>query len=391
VAEMREIRVDDALEELTWACREQYVREMDRYAKLARVVAEKCREVVKENAIRAYVTYRAKDPDRLREKLERIALRDGEGRLRPGRSPSEILGEIRDLAGARIVLYQQEDRDRIEALIRPLFVQWNGLRVCAPAGENAGGHAEEPPVRKRKDDDPATTRYYRADHYNLALRPEDTKGDNFNLAGLACELQVTTLFAHAFSEIEHDLRYKTLSGSPSRIEDHLLDLLGQHALVGDELITNLIMATECRQIAYNGLLDDVYNFVIVMKHKFRNKDFGRHASPLYELLKRLRLDSMAKLEDVLLQPGFEERSARLLEDFRAYCERKGYGDSIPDRNSSDVLLMLVLDRYEGESPKEGLLGKGLGVPSRIRRMAERYRGYLEESGSAGEASGQAVA
>jgi hypothetical protein len=277
------------------------------------------------------------------------------------------------LAGVRVVLYQKEDRDRMEELIRPLFRQW------LPA-EDARISDPEPPRRKKKDDDPATTRHYRADHYNVMLRPEDLKGDYFNLEGLSCEIQITTLFAHCFSEIEHDLRYKSLYGKPSKVEDYLLDMLGQHAFVGDELIANIMLATECRQIAFDGVLDDVYNFVIVMKHKFRNKDFGRHANHLYDVLRRLRVDNLPDIEGKFLGEGFEERSARLMREFSGYCARTGDPLLAPEPNSSDVMLILVLDRCCGEIIEQVQSGRAPNRPSRVRMMAEKYARFLVERG-----------
>src|SRR5207245_1143916 len=49
----------------------RYRREEDRYVKLAGFVAEQCRRVVEDNAIRATVQWRAKDPTSLELKLRR--------------------------------------------------------------------------------------------------------------------------------------------------------------------------------------------------------------------------------------------------------------------------------------------------------------------------------
>ena len=58
-------------DDLIRKAKDRYVRELDRYKKLADYVHEKCKNIVKDDAIRATTQARAKDPDSFAEKTRR--------------------------------------------------------------------------------------------------------------------------------------------------------------------------------------------------------------------------------------------------------------------------------------------------------------------------------
>jgi ppGpp synthetase/RelA/SpoT-type nucleotidyltranferase len=92
-----------------------YLREFDYYQELARLGAQRCEELAKENGIRAIVTFRAKRPDALREKLRQRAT------TRNYHIPGEIREDIVDLSGVRVALYFPADRAKFSSLIADSF------------------------------------------------------------------------------------------------------------------------------------------------------------------------------------------------------------------------------------------------------------------------------
>jgi ppGpp synthetase/RelA/SpoT-type nucleotidyltranferase len=205
---------------------ERYRREYDRYLKLARRVDEICRaEVVEANAIRAQVTFRAKDPKRLEGKLMKF-LHDPSWSARIG-SVEELLDNVSDLAAVRVATYEEKDRARVAEVIGRVFV-------------GRGGGAVDIEVKD------AEGRFYRATHCGVCLPARELAGAYENLAGLNCEIQVSSMLAHVWNEIEHDLRYKPQSGEPTERENELLTALAQLLSAGDIVIKHLLEEAEKR-------------------------------------------------------------------------------------------------------------------------------------------------
>jgi ppGpp synthetase/RelA/SpoT-type nucleotidyltranferase len=99
----------------------------------------------------------------------------------------------RDLAGARLIFYTNNDVDRFLAssLIRENFeIEEDATRIHHPTPENK------------------ETRY-RAVHYTVRLREDRIRLPEYTrFAGLRCEIQVQTILNHAWSETSHDILYK---------------------------------------------------------------------------------------------------------------------------------------------------------------------------------------
>lgn len=105
--------------------------------------------------------------------------------------------ERRDLAGARIIFYTNNDVDRIVAstLIRDNFeVEEDTAKIHHPVPETDGAR-------------------YRAVHYTVRLREDRTRLPEYaKFAGLRCEIQIQTILNHAWSETSHDILYKDKLG-----------------------------------------------------------------------------------------------------------------------------------------------------------------------------------
>ncbi len=92
-----------------------YRREVDHYEQAARIAAKICDLALRREGIKGLVTYRAKDPESLKEKL---ITRDVSEKFE---SAADVYESIVDLAGVRIALYFPSDRDRVSKIIEDSF------------------------------------------------------------------------------------------------------------------------------------------------------------------------------------------------------------------------------------------------------------------------------
>jgi len=335
---------------------DRYWRESDRYAKLAEYVGEACRRLLKDNVIRGSVQWRAKDAGRLKGKLEK--------QMAKGEHADEyadvesVFRVIKDFAGVRLLTYVEGDRDKVVDLIRSRFV----------------GTATDGSVESVKKD--GQNGFYRATHCNVMLRDDDLGVGYDNLKGLACEVQVCSLLAHVYNEIEHDLRYKTLSGNLSDEEDKLLNQLAHMMDAGDTSINLVLKAAQDRQSLNTAEFEDEYDFVVRMRTDFpAATNFGRNAGQLYELCGRLGLNSPDKIKKAL---SWNNQSAtngkQLAEEVAARINSDDETQLKIDAEGSDQLLVLLLtpDRI---SEIKGLYpsGRGVGRAPRFLSVAKHLK------------------
>lgn len=172
---------------------EIYRSRFDSYAE----VAERLRHLVEGHLAGApnvdRVTARPKDPDRFAEKVGRRG-EDGELKYR------WPLTEIQDQLGVRVIVFYQESVDAVgTALLR--YLQEIEQTQLVPESHWEFG--------------------YFGRHYVMAL-PGDVVPNGIEVADVPrfFELQIKTLFQHAWSEANHDLGYKQaepLTGDQERL------------------------------------------------------------------------------------------------------------------------------------------------------------------------------
>ena len=334
---------------------QRYHREYDRYLKLSARVAEICRnEVVEGNAIRAQVTSRAKSPKSLEGNLRRFATT--EEKLLP--DVDSVFAQMRDLAAVRVATYEQRHEEGVVQLVCKRFVDAAGC----------------PPVHERKDKnrgDPGN--FYRASHVEVFLMPSDIVGTYCNVVDVPCEVQVCSMMAHVWNEIEHDLAYKPTAGAPSEQEMNLLIMLGQSVRVGDGTIASLFAETERRQQEQGGVFADVYDFVARLRGWFPGVDFGMNAGALFEALQPIRLVSPDSIRKLLDTPEPMTEAARAAGDvFSAYLRDHSEGRYRIDRSSSDLLLVLLLPKI-GRHLAVSSVDAGTEGVGRVRWFAERFQ------------------
>lgn len=330
---------------------QRYHREYDRYLKLSARVADICRsEIVEGNAIRAQVTSRAKSPKNLEGKLRRFAASEKKSMA----DVDSVFEQIRDLAAVRVATYEQRHEEQIVALI------------CNRVLDHSGS----PPASERKDknrQDPGN--FYRASHLEVFLKPTDIVGTYANVADVPCEIQVCSMMAHVWNEVEHDLGYKPATGVLSAQERRFLTMLGNSVRVGDDTIQSLFAETERRQREQGGAFTDVYDFVARVRGWFPGtKDFGRHAGALFEALVPIRLASPESIQKAIgLEAPFTQAGEQAAQ---AISERLDPNARFQlDPASSDLLLVLLLPRTATFLAKADLTTEGA---TRVRWIAEQY-------------------
>jgi ppGpp synthetase/RelA/SpoT-type nucleotidyltranferase len=342
---------------------QRYVREYDRYLKLSARVAEICRiEVVEGNAIRAQVTARAKSPKSLEGKLRRFAT-TGKKTIA---DVDAVFEEIRDLAAVRIATYEQRHEGPVVQFVCNRFVD---------SGGRTPGHE-----RKDKNRENAAN-FYRASHIEVFLPPSDIVGTYTNVADVPCEVQVCSMMAHVWNEIEHDLGYKPTVGTLSEQERNFLITLGNSVRAGDGTIASLFAETERRQKEQGGEFADVYDFVARVRGWFPGSDFGRHAGALFETLQPIRLvtpDSIRKLLD--LPEPMTDAGRMATETLSALLVRRGETRFSLEASSSDLLLVLLLPKIAKYLISSSSDGSVEGV-TRVRWFAERYQDAVAAEGA----------
>ena len=126
------------------------------------------------------VTVRAKSPDRFLGK----AATGGEN----GFNYSDPLAQIQDQIGARIVVFYRDDVQRVEKIVNRYFAAIEN-RQLIPETESEFGYFG---------------------HHLVLVLPTDVidKDMDDSMVPSFFELQIKTLFQHAWSEADHDLGYK---------------------------------------------------------------------------------------------------------------------------------------------------------------------------------------
>jgi hypothetical protein len=263
-----------------------------------------------------------------------------------------------DLAAVRVSPYLEADRGRIVEGLKQAF-----------------DFAPETPGRRNPDERNATGRakHYRAIHCQVLLKTEDLKDLNSNLAGTSCEIQVCSMLAHVWNEIEHDIGYKP-HGPLSEYELDCLEALGELAKAGDAVIKTLLEANRERVFASETQFGNRFDFMTRMQKDFpQATEFPLHAAQLFDVLLEFGLDSPVKIRDALLQgTDYVERAIGLATRLQAYIGELRDGVVGIDLKSSDVLAVLFLEKNSAEFLRRHPAGRGMGRPMRLVSLAKRF-------------------
>ena len=161
----------------------KYFSTYEAFAETVRVILEKALLAAKDLPRPQSVQCRAKGIENLRRRLAEADQLDSQ----------TLELDRRDLAGARLIFYTNNDVDRFLAspLIRENFeIEEDSIKIHHPVRENKGAR-------------------YRAVHYTVRLREDRIRLPEYaRFAGLRCEIQVQTILNHAWSETSHNILYK---------------------------------------------------------------------------------------------------------------------------------------------------------------------------------------
>ncbi len=338
----------------------RYGRERDRYLKLADRVEDICRtDICEANAIRAQVTSRVKTEKSFKGKLRRFSTNPDKNYM----NVDEIFEGVGDFAGVRVATYRNEDREAVIKAIVSTF--------CGPDG----GEVLIDRKDKHKSD---PTNFYQAVHVQVCLPNDGCVGIYDNLNNVSCEIQVCTMMAHVWNEIEHDIGYKP-DGKPGEEERFLLRKLGETVREGDQTITRLLAEVGKRIETQEGAFRDVQDFVGRMAKDFHGIDFSRNVGQLYDVLASLELTTPAIVRAAICDDTGPARAQGDIKDFNAYLAKEDNGLQLDPATSDLALVTLLRHRCDGvlESYR-GKVGAGRGRPTRLYSLAKRYQRWRAE-------------
>ncbi|KAI1186432.1 hypothetical protein F5B17DRAFT_403939 [Nemania serpens] len=229
------------------------------FAGAAAYIENACRSALSSSGILANVTSRAKDADRLGVKLRKM---HEEAAFT---SVADIENRIVDIIGVRVTLYFPSQINEVVAKFQSLFSDATRLDVKTAEDkpvtakqllqnfklDNTMGALDTPPTQLEVQKGKYQNQYgnYRAVHVRFTLKDGDLGSvlkEQLNQCRLKTEIQIQSLLMHSWSEVSHDLSYKTLSGTLSSEENRLLDCLNGVGRLGELVLAQLKLAMDLR-------------------------------------------------------------------------------------------------------------------------------------------------
>lgn len=264
----------------------RYAKEYDFYNELAHQVAVICEAIIQRSGIRAIVTYRAKKPDSLKDKLIK------RNAVKKYNSIEQIYRDIVDLSGVRIAIYFPGDREEIGKLIESEF--------------NTGKIKRFPNAeQKYTQDDPFKRRFsgYDAVHYRVRIKEEKLEANNKRFAHAQVEIQIASALMHAWAEVEHDLAYKPQIGRLSEEEFNILDELNGLVLSGEIALERLQKAFKHRIAINEQQFNNHYELAALIRERTNGSLTSEHTMGrvdiLLRFLQKIGMDNPGKIRPYL--------------------------------------------------------------------------------------------
>ena len=236
---------------------ENYKKKIPFYEAAGRLAASQLEAALQSAGIRAMVTSRAKNPDRLKAKV----IRRNAKRQTSYKNMREIYDDIADLCGIRVSLYFPGDRNKTGDLIADQF----DIQDIRHFPEQSS-----PPTYNRRFSG------YWATHYRALLKEDTLTPAQRRYTSARLEIQVASLLMHAWSEVEHDLVYKPLQGSLSDEELAIIDELNGLVLSGEIALERLQSAGDKRILNKKSSFDSQYDLASYLYNylssNFRKED-----------------------------------------------------------------------------------------------------------------------
>jgi ppGpp synthetase/RelA/SpoT-type nucleotidyltranferase len=341
---------------------QRYGRERDRYLKLAARIADIASvDIVEKNTIRAQVTSRTKTVRSFEGKLNRFA----KNSKKSFSNVDEVFDGILDFAGVRIATYRPEDQEFVNQEICRVFRSPDGGTVIPEAKDSID-------FKKAK--------FYNAFHCQVCLPEDELVGDYDNLGNTSCEIQICSMMAHVWNEIEHDIAYKPEGTGPGSVETGLLASLGHLTCSGDAIITRLLEATEVRLREQTGDFADVHDFVARLRNEFPGLELSVNAGIAFEIAQLVGLTNPGRVvaNAGSLRTDLPAAQSRL-NAFNRFLQDLGSSELQLNARSADVLTVALLDRRTDEV-LDAITSRGSGRPSRAASLAKRFRDFIAAEG-----------
>ncbi|MFV0364109.1 MAG: GTP pyrophosphokinase family protein [Suipraeoptans sp.] len=263
---------------------EQYKGKIDFYEMASKVAAQKLETLLEEAGIRAIVTYRAKNPKSLELKLRARNAR----REEKYETFEDIFTDISDLSGVRIALYFPGDKRKAHSLVSNNFTLVEPYKVFPESSKNH--------IKLKRFSG------YWANHYRVNMKDKYLSSNQKKYAGTKIEIQVASVLMHAWSEVEHDLLYKPLSGRITDEELLILDELNGLVLSGEIALERLQKAGNIRIQSSKDKFKSQFDLASFLSTRFQRKGKPEisviqvgNIELLYKLTKKLDLDEPAML------------------------------------------------------------------------------------------------
>ncbi len=196
---MNEQYVEKRIEEYS-ENRETYIEFADKILDIIKLLVKRDYPDIK---IASY-SRRAKEIESLRKKLSKDKYNEN--------------SEITDLAGVRVITYSRKDIEAIAKIVTDSFQidEINSVDKASKLEEDRVG--------------------YRATHYVVSFGEDRIRmPENQMFEGLKCEIQITSLIAHTWSEIIHEKGYKFEGDLPKKLSRRMNLLAGMLELADLEL------------------------------------------------------------------------------------------------------------------------------------------------------------
>lgn len=202
----------------------EYRTAKEGYRTLSREVGERTAEALRTRGILATVSWRTKSEQSLQRKLE--------GRFNARILEADTVAVVGDLAAVRICVYLPRD-------LRPALAIVSELFSVDPKSID----------EKLRVSDPKSN-WYSAVHLQASISGNAHQHLG-HLSGFECEVQICSLFAHVWNEVQHDVEYKPRL-VPSPEVRRLLGDLGGLVSRGDEIVEEVFDLLQVQQDELGG-------------------------------------------------------------------------------------------------------------------------------------------
>ena len=243
---------------------EEYRKSEGDLALIGKIVDEKLNELVAGSGIRTFaVQHRVKSEKSLAGKLVR---NDGW---------YNQLADLTDLVGARIICYFSDDIDRLGKLVEGAFDI---------------DHDNSSDKRALID---AETFGYLSLHYICSLPKSDAYPEA--LCQWRFEVQVRTCLQHVWSDIDHDMGYKSEFGVPRAVLRGFARISALLEVADDEFVRVRDIMRDYTESVRQSIIDDTAEDVSIDMVSLA--EYVRHNKPMRALLDRMAAACGAQIEE----------------------------------------------------------------------------------------------